>query len=75
MGGHPLPHKKANILVFKISPPEVSGISFGDPKSVTLELSSRKDGFDFSQHVAENQRQLGQVPPAEKRTEKRTALL
>lgn len=59
------------LLFSKKSPPEVSCVSFGDPERVPLELSSREDGFDFSQHVAKDQRQLGQVPPTEKGPKKR----
>lgn len=59
--------EKGSLLFSKKSSPEVSSISFGDPESVPLELSSWEDGFDFSQHVTEDQRQLGQVPPAGKK--------
>lgn len=59
--------KHISLLFSKEIPPEISSFSFGDPECVPLKLSSREDGFDFSQHVAEDQRQLGQVPPAERR--------
>lgn len=59
-----------SLLFSKKSPPKVGSISLGDSEGVPLKLSSREDGFDFSQHVAEDQRQLGQVPPVERRTTK-----
>lgn len=58
------------LLFSKKFPPEVSGISFGDPEIVPLEVPAGEDGFDFSQHVTEDQRELGQVPSAERRTER-----
>lgn len=58
------------LLFSKKFPPEVGGISFGDPESVPLEVPPGEDGFDFSQHVTEDQREFGQVPSAERRTER-----
>lgn len=52
-------------------PPVIGSFSFGDSERVPLKLASREDGFDFSQHVAEDQRQLGQVPPAERKPQNR----
>lgn len=53
------------LLFSKEIPPEISSFGFGDSECVPLKLSSREDAFDFSQHVAEDQRELGEVPPAE----------
>lgn len=58
------------LLFSKKFPPEISSISFRDPEAVPLEVSSREDGFDFSQHVAKDQWELSQVPSAEGRKER-----
>lgn len=63
-----------SLLFSKKFPPEVGGISFGDPESVPLEVSPWEDGFDFSQHVTEDQRELGQVPSADRRQEQKSGI-
>ena len=56
-----------NSLVSKRPPPELCSVGFGDSEIVPLEETVGKDGFQFSQHVAEDQRQLGQVSPGKER--------
>lgn len=61
-----------SLLIAKRSSPELSSISFSDPEVVSLEQTVGEDGFQLSQHVAEDQRQLGEVPPGQQEEEHRT---
>lgn len=50
------------VLLFTEKPsPELGRVSLGDAKGVSLKLAFGKDGFNLGQHVAEDERQLGEV--------------
>ena len=46
-------------------PPELCSVGLGDAEVVTLKQTIGEDGLQLRQHVAEDQRQLGEVPPEE----------
>lgn len=58
-------------LVPKRSSPELGGVSLGDSEVIPLEQAVGEDGFELSQHVTEDQRQLGQVPSTEEEQRER----
>lgn len=53
-----------NLLFTKSLSPKFCSICLGDPERVPLEEATGENPFEFCQHVAEYQGQLGQVPPA-----------
>lgn len=52
-------------LIPEGAPPELCSIRLGDAEVVTLKQTVGEDGLQLSQHMTEDQRQLGEVPPAE----------
>lgn len=50
-------------LVSEGASPELCSVGLGDPEVVSLEQTVGEDGFELGEHVAEDQGQLGQVPP------------
>lgn len=45
-------------------PPKLRSVSLGDAEVVALKQTVGKDGLELCQHVAEDQRQFGEVPSA-----------
>ena len=56
-----------DLLVPEGLPPELSGVSLGDAAVVALKQAVGEDGLQLRQHVAEDQRQLGQIPPVDRK--------
>ena len=50
-------------LVSERPSPELCGVGLGDAEVVALEEAVGEDGLELGQHVTEDQRQLGEVPP------------
>lgn len=53
-----------SLLVSKSPPPELGSVGLGDSEVVALEQAVGEDGLELGQHVAEDQRQFGQVTSA-----------
>ena len=51
----------------KTSSPKVSCITFSYSKGVTSKSSLWEDRFEFTEHVTEDQTELGKVPPVMRR--------
>ena len=56
-------HTLRCLLVPEGTPPELGGIRFGDAEVVTLKQTVGEDGLQLCQHVTEDERQLGEIPP------------
>lgn len=52
-------------LVSEGTPPELGGVGLGDAEVVTMKLTVGEDGLQLSQHVAEDERQFGEVAPVD----------
>lgn len=51
-------------------PPKLCSVSLGDAEVVALKQTVGKDGLELRQHVAEDQRQFGEVPSAGAETQR-----
>lgn len=65
-------HTQMCLLIPEGASPKLCSICLSDAEVVTLKQTIGEDGLQLSQHVAEDQRQLGKIPPVEVRKRGKT---